>query len=156
MANEVDMINHPPHYRSPATCRHCGGSIQCIDITRHMGFALGNAVKYIWRVAFGGKANDVEDLGKSVFYVNDEIAKRSPKSKRDENPETLGEAQRGYIWRTPGRGDGGYTREYRWNGHQWVVRGITTNRSWVASSYLQGDVEAIEGPFTLVGVDAAS
>jgi hypothetical protein len=77
MTDKPDMVNHPPHYtNAPAKCSSCGHPIQCIDITRHMGFNLGNAVKYIWRVAFGGKLDDVEDLGKSRFYVSDEIAKR--------------------------------------------------------------------------------
>lgn len=36
-----DNINHPPHYTN-----HPSG-IECIQITEHMGFCLGNAVKYI-------------------------------------------------------------------------------------------------------------
>lgn len=38
-----DNIEHPKHYMS-----HPSG-IECIQITRHMGFNLGNAIKYIWR-----------------------------------------------------------------------------------------------------------
>lgn len=62
-----DMVNHPPHYTS-----HPSG-IEAIQVTRHMNFNLGNAMKYIWRA--GLKANAVEDLEKAVFYINDEIAR---------------------------------------------------------------------------------
>jgi len=74
--DQVDMVNHPPHYRRgpEVTCPHCSKSyvLECIQVTRAMGFSLGNAVKYIWRVAFGGKADDIEDLGKAIWYVTDE------------------------------------------------------------------------------------
>ena len=68
----ADMINHPPHYT-----RHPSG-VECIQITRHMGFNLGNAVKYIWRADLKGAA--VEDLEKAVWYIRDEIAKRKAAS----------------------------------------------------------------------------
>ncbi len=65
-----DNINHPKHYNnSPANCE-CGRRIECIDITRHMGFNLGNAVKYIWRYA---DKNGLEDLKKAAWYLNDLI-----------------------------------------------------------------------------------
>jgi Protein of unknwon function (DUF3310) len=71
----VDLVNHPPHYTSsPAACSACGHKIECIDIARHMGFSLGNALKYIWRADLKGSA--IEDLRKAVWYINDEIAKR--------------------------------------------------------------------------------
>jgi hypothetical protein len=63
-----DMVNHPPHYTS-----HPSG-VECIQITEHMGFCLGNALKYIWRANL--KNNAIEDLEKAVFYLNREIAKR--------------------------------------------------------------------------------
>ena len=63
-----DPVNHPAHYMS-----HPSG-VECIQITRHMGFNLGNAMKYIWRADLKGAA--VEDLKKAVFYLNDEIRKR--------------------------------------------------------------------------------
>jgi len=66
--SNVDMVNHPPHYNN-----HPSG-VECIKITRHMGFNLGNALKYIWRADEKGKA--IEDLEKAVFYLNDEIVKR--------------------------------------------------------------------------------
>ena len=61
-----DMVNHPPHYTS-----HPSG-VECIQITEHMNFNLGNAVKYIWRA--GLKTDDpVRDLQKAEFYVRREI-----------------------------------------------------------------------------------
>ena len=63
-----DPVNHPKHYTS-----HPSG-VECIQITRHMGFNLGNAMKYIWRADL--KHNAIEDLEKAVFYLKDEIEKR--------------------------------------------------------------------------------
>lgn len=62
-----DPVNHPRHYNS-----HPSG-IECIQITRHMNFCLGNAIKYIWRA--GEKGNVVEDLEKAVWYINAEITR---------------------------------------------------------------------------------
>ena len=63
-----DNIEHPKHYTS-----HPSG-IECIQITRHMGFNLGNAIKYIWRADL--KNDALEDLEKAVWYLRDEIKKR--------------------------------------------------------------------------------
>lgn len=63
-----DVVNHPIHYMS-----HPSG-IECIQITEHMGFNLGNAVKYIWRADL--KNNAVEDLEKAIWYIQRELKKR--------------------------------------------------------------------------------
>ena len=68
---KADMVNHPPHYTS-----HPSG-VECIQITEHMGFNLGNALKYIWRADLKGSA--VEDLEKAIFYINRELVKRRTK-----------------------------------------------------------------------------
>ena len=60
-----DSVNHPAHYTS-----HPSG-VECIQITEHMNFCLGNAVKYLWRA--GLKGNAVEDLRKAVWYIDREI-----------------------------------------------------------------------------------
>ena len=60
-----DSVNHPKHYT-----KHPSG-IECIEITEHMNFCLGNAVKYIWRASLKGK--QIEDLEKAVFYLKREI-----------------------------------------------------------------------------------
>jgi len=60
-----DAVEHPPHYTS-----HPSG-IECIQITEHMGFCLGNAIKYIWRAFL--KGNAVQDLKKAIWYIQREI-----------------------------------------------------------------------------------
>lgn len=73
-----DPVNHPAHYTSsPARCSGCGKPIECIDITRHMNFDLGNVVRYVWRSAWTVvKDLPIEDLEKAVWYLRDEIAER--------------------------------------------------------------------------------
>lgn len=67
-----DPVNHPSHYTSkPTQCRECGCPIECIDVVRHFGFSLGNAIKYIWRAGLKGDA--LTDLMKARFYIDDEI-----------------------------------------------------------------------------------
>lgn len=62
-----DPVNHPSHYT-----KHPSG-VECIQITEHMNFNLGNAVKYIWRA--GDKGNLIEDLQKARWYLDREIAR---------------------------------------------------------------------------------
>ena len=62
----TDAIN-PSHYQD-----HPSG-IHCIQITEHMNFCLGNAIKYIWRA--GLKNNAIEDLEKARWYLDREIEK---------------------------------------------------------------------------------
>lgn len=71
-ADSGDPVNHPPHYTS-----HPSG-VECIQITEHMGFCLGNAVKYIWRADL--KGNAIEDLKKARFYIDREIERREKKA----------------------------------------------------------------------------
>ncbi|ASR85256.1 hypothetical protein I5H06_gp48 [Mycobacterium phage SirPhilip] len=72
---EGDAVEHPSHYTSsPARCKGCGRPIECIDITEHMGFCLGNTVKYVWRCDL--KLDAIEDLRKAKQYIEFEIDKR--------------------------------------------------------------------------------
>ena len=64
-----EQVNHPKHYTD-----HPSG-IECIQITEHMGFNLGNAVKYIWRCDL--KKDAIEDLKKAAWYIQREINRRS-------------------------------------------------------------------------------
>lgn len=68
MATKHDMVQHPKHYTT-----HPSG-IECIEITRHMNFNLGNAFKYIWRADL--KHDAIEDLEKAIWYLQDEIKRR--------------------------------------------------------------------------------
>lgn len=68
MSKKNDPVNHPRHYTE-----HPSG-VECIEITEHMNFCLGNAIKYIWRADL--KADAIEDLRKAVWYLSREITKR--------------------------------------------------------------------------------
>lgn len=71
--NKNDQVNHPKHYTSDPS------GIECIDITRHRNFNIGNAIKYLWRAGFKEDKDrklidkQVEDLNKAVWYLVDEI-----------------------------------------------------------------------------------
>lgn len=62
---QVDPTN-PDHYRA-----HPSG-VECITVTEHLGFCLGNAVKYIWRSGERPERT-VEDLKKARWYIDREI-----------------------------------------------------------------------------------
>lgn len=68
-----DNVNHPKHYTS-----HPSG-IECITITRHYCFAIGNAIKYLWRAglkkdaSLEDKQKEIEDLEKAIWYIKDRI-----------------------------------------------------------------------------------
>ena len=68
-----DSVNHPAHYT--------GGDIECIDAIkaacgeRYEGYLQGNAMKYLWRVLWGSKGNDIQDLEKARWYVDREISR---------------------------------------------------------------------------------
>ena len=60
-----DLINRPPHYTEHPS------KIECIEITRHLDFNRGNAIKYLWRCGKKDAAN--QELKKAIWYLNDEI-----------------------------------------------------------------------------------
>jgi hypothetical protein len=68
MAKIKDMVNHPPHYTS-----HPSG-VECIQVTEHMNFCLGNTIKYLWRAE--EKGSTIEDLKKARWYLDREIQRR--------------------------------------------------------------------------------
>lgn len=63
---EKDKIN-PSHYKT-----HPSG-IECIEITRHLNFNVGNAIKYLWRNGLKDNESSIDDLNKAIWYINDEI-----------------------------------------------------------------------------------
>lgn len=80
----ADAVNNPSHYTSsPAKCSQCGHPIECIDITQHMGYCLGNATKYVWRCDL--KNDAIEDLRKAIQCIEFEIAKRERQLAADNN-----------------------------------------------------------------------
>jgi hypothetical protein len=68
-----DLVNHPPHYTS-----HPSG-VECIDITQHYNFCIGNAIKYLWRnglkkdMKLTEKSAKIQDLKKAIWYIEREI-----------------------------------------------------------------------------------
>ena len=66
-----EAVNHPKHYNI-----HPSG-VECIDVVEHMGYNLGNAIKYIWRADHKGKSN--EDLEKAIWYIQRELIRRNKK-----------------------------------------------------------------------------
>lgn len=71
--NKNDQVDHPKHYTSDPS------GIECIDVTRHRNFNIGNAIKYLWRAGLKEDKDrklidkQVEDLNKAVWYLVDEI-----------------------------------------------------------------------------------
>jgi hypothetical protein len=65
---KVDMVNHPPHYKS--------GGIETIDFieAKKLGYCLGNVVKYVSRSDHKGAP--LEDLKKARWYLDREISNR--------------------------------------------------------------------------------
>lgn len=63
-----DPVHRPRHYNT-----HASG-VECIEITEHMGFCLGNAVKYLFRC--GLKGPPLEDVRKARWYVARELERR--------------------------------------------------------------------------------
>jgi len=67
------QINHPRHYLT-----HPSG-VECIAITEHHDFCVGNAIKYLWRAGLKmdehetpGKA-ELRDLKKARWYLSRKI-----------------------------------------------------------------------------------
>ena len=68
-----DKVNSPSHYTV-----HPSG-IECIDITEHYDFCIGNAIKYLWRAGLkkeagvSDKEKEIEDLKKAAYYIDRKI-----------------------------------------------------------------------------------
>ena len=62
-----DNVNHPKHYTS-----HSSG-IECIEITRHYCFSIGNAIKYLWRAGLkvdAGLTDKQKELFREIQSLN--------------------------------------------------------------------------------------
>ena len=68
-----DRVNRPTHYTS-----HPSG-VECITITEHYDFCVGNSIKYLWRCGLKveegmtPKDKEIQDLKKAVYYINRKI-----------------------------------------------------------------------------------
>lgn len=58
-----DAVQKPKHYNV-----HPSG-IECYDFAKYFSFALGNAVKYLWRVGQKQSEPAIMELGKAMWYV---------------------------------------------------------------------------------------
>lgn len=65
-----DEIN-PKHYKSDPS------GVECIEITEHRDFCIGNAIKYLWRaglkVSTVPVADEITDLKKAIWYIERKI-----------------------------------------------------------------------------------
>lgn len=62
----TDAISRPPHYTQHPS------QVECIEITRHMNFCLGNVIKYVWRAGLKTESA-IPDLLKARQYLDFEI-----------------------------------------------------------------------------------
>lgn len=63
-----DAIN-PDHYRSDPS------GVECIQITRHRNFNVGNAIKYLWRLGLKDGNPAKQELEKARWYLVDEMSR---------------------------------------------------------------------------------
>lgn len=65
-----DEIN-PKHYKSDPS------GVECIEITEHRDFCIGNAIKYLWRAGLKVStipvADEITDLKKAIWYIERKI-----------------------------------------------------------------------------------
>ncbi|MFI2909438.1 DUF3310 domain-containing protein [Streptomyces sp. PDY-4] len=66
---KTDAVNHPSHYT------WLPNGIEVIDLTEHLSFNRGNAVKYIARAGRKNSATELEDLRKARWYIDREISR---------------------------------------------------------------------------------
>ena len=64
---QFDPINKPKHYNS-----HPSG-IECIEITQHHNYCIGNSIKYLWRQGLKDGESNIKDLMKARKCIDLEI-----------------------------------------------------------------------------------
>jgi hypothetical protein len=74
MKNEDKEVNHPSHYTYVP-------GVECIDITKHFDFLLGNVIKYIFRCGKKESSTRLKDLKKAQWYLNYAIKEEEYKQK---------------------------------------------------------------------------
>lgn len=68
-----NAVDHPSHYT------WLPNGLEVIDLTEHLNFSRGNAVKYICRA--DRKGNELEDLQKARWYIEREIQRIQKETK---------------------------------------------------------------------------
>lgn len=86
-----DPVNHPAHYTR--------FDAEVIEITRHLDFDSGNAIKYIARAGFKDVTKELEDLKKAEWYLNDRIkmVEKKIKSSGDKSAMVVTESRTGFV-----------------------------------------------------------
>ena len=79
MGEQSSSAVSPNHYKA--------NDVQCIDIIRHMSFAKGNAVKYLWRAGKKDNNSEAQDIKKAMWYLADELNRLGELS--DKNMEII-------------------------------------------------------------------
>lgn len=75
------MNEKPPHDPVMSPSHYTAYPVEVIELTEHLNFCRGNAVKYIARAGLkGGPADEIQDLEKSRWYIDREIARMKAKS----------------------------------------------------------------------------
>lgn len=92
-----DNVNHPDHYNQ--------NGIECIDVIvaaigveGAQNFCIGNALKYIYRHQYKGKAT--EDIEKAVWYLNTWLSMQH--RKENKSPYIIPDGYGGYTTVEPG------------------------------------------------------
>lgn len=87
-----DNINHPAHYNK--------NGIECIDVIiaaigaeGAQNFCVGNAIKYLYRHQYKGKAT--EDIEKAVWYLNTWLSMQH--RKENKSPHIIPDGNGGFI-----------------------------------------------------------
>jgi hypothetical protein len=70
-----DAVYHPSHYTSDPS------GVECITITQHRNFCVGNAIKYLWRAGLKDSNPTTQDLEKAIWYIECEIDRIKNSSK---------------------------------------------------------------------------
>lgn len=65
-AQIVDAVINPSHYNKVP-------GVECIQVTQHFNFNVGNAIKYLWRANHKGSYE--QDLLKAKQYIDFELAR---------------------------------------------------------------------------------
>jgi len=78
----VEKVDHPSHYNS-----HPSG-VECIEITEHFNYNVGNAIKYLWRAGLKPGSATLEDLKKASWFVEREISRIENEIDRRESEDS--------------------------------------------------------------------
>lgn len=62
-----DPVNHPSHYADVVP------GIECIDVTQHFDFCIGNVIKYLWRCGHKDGNSNLQEMKKAQWYLNKAI-----------------------------------------------------------------------------------